>query len=305
MLIEIAIADAYGAGFEYAEPTPDRPNDGTRYVQHPRHHRTKPGMFTDDTQTSCAIAECLLAGTTQRVDFAAAIVRAFKRDPRGGYAGGFRRFLDKVVDGPDFLACVRPHSEKSGAAMRAGPIGLLGSVDAVLATAARQARITHDTPGGIGAAQGAALMVFHQVRGLGPIADLPAFLTTHVPGIDWKRPHRARAAYKGEQIARAALAVLLDSRSLQQILLHTVALGGDTDTVAAIAMATASVSAEMQRNLPSTLIGALENGPYGRDYLAGLDQRLSAAFGAPIVSEGPCTEGRSPLDNGRISRSAA
>jgi ADP-ribosyl-[dinitrogen reductase] hydrolase len=289
MLIEIAIADAYGAGFEYADPTPDRPNSGAAYVPHPRHHRIKPGMFTDDTQTSCAIAECLLAGTTRPVDFAAGIVRAFKRDPRDGYAGGFRRFLDEVADGPDFLARIRPHSTKSGAAMRAGPIGLLGSVDEVLATAARQARITHDTRGGIGAAQGAALMVFHQVRGLGPIADLPAFLATHVPGIDWKRPHRVRAAYKGEQIARAALAALLDSRSLQEILLCSVARGGDTDTVAAIAMAAASVSAEMQRDLPLTLIETLENGPYGCDYLAMLDQRLSATFEAPIVAAGPRT----------------
>ena len=43
MLIELAIGDAYGAGFEYA---PDKfireKNDLSAYVQHPR-HAIKPG----------------------------------------------------------------------------------------------------------------------------------------------------------------------------------------------------------------------------------------------------------------------
>jgi len=288
MLIEIAIADAYGAGFEYADPTPDRPNDATAYVRHLRfHRRVQPGMFTDDTQTSCAIAECLLAGTTTPLDFASAIVTAFRRDPRGGYARGFRDFLEGVVDGPDFLARIRPDSEKSGGAMRVGPVGLLGSIEEVLAISATQARITHDTPGGTGAAQGAALMVFHQLRCLGPISDLPEFLAEHVPAVDWRMPHRGRAGPKGEQIARTALAVLLDASSLTDVLRRTVEFGGDTDTVAAIAMAAASVSSEMRRDLSETLIDGLEGGEYGRDYLLELDRRLSAKFAAPIVMAGP------------------
>lgn len=250
MLIEIAIADAYGAGFEYADPTPDRSNDVSAYVRHLRpHRRVQPGMYTDDTQTSCAIAECLLAGTTAPLDFASAIIAAFRRDPRGGYARGFRDFLEGVADGPDFLARIKPHSEKSGGAMRAGPIGLLGSVEEVLAVATVQARITHDTPGGTGAAQGAAPMVFQQLRGLGPVSELPEFLARHIPSVDWRTPHRGRAGPKGEEIARTALAVLLDSRCLTDVLRRTVEFGGDTDTVAAIAMAAASVSPGMRRDL--------------------------------------------------------
>jgi ADP-ribosylglycohydrolase len=244
-------------------------------------------MFTDDTQTSCAIAECLLAGATAPLDFAAAIVAAFRRDRRDGYARGFKAFLDGAADEPDFLARIKPHSDKSGGAMRAGPVGLLGSVAAVLTVAAAQARITHDTPGGIGAAQGAALMVFHQVRRLGPIAALPEFRAAHVPGVDWRAPNRARTGPKGEQIARTALAVLLDSRGLTDVLRRAVEIGGDTDPAAAIAMAAAPVSAEMERDLPQTLVDGLESGAYGRPYLAELDRRLAAAFAAPIVAAGP------------------
>jgi ADP-ribosylglycohydrolase len=287
MLLEIAIADAYGAGFEYAGPTDDRPNDASGYVQHPRHRGTQPGMFTDDTQCAGAIVECLLEGSITKPDFAAAIVRAFGRDPREGYARGFHALLHEVKDGAELLARIRPDSEKSGAAMRAGPIGLLDSVEEVLRIAADQARITHDTPGGIGAAQGAALMVHHQAYSLGAIETLPAFLAEHVPTVEWMHPNRRRTGSKGEEIARTALAVLLDSRSLRDVLLRSVAIGGDTDTVAVIAMAAASVSPAFERDLPQALIDTLEDGPFGRTYLARLDERLSAVFDLPILAAGP------------------
>jgi ADP-ribosyl-[dinitrogen reductase] hydrolase len=286
MLLEIAIADAYGAGFEYADPTDDRPNDASGYARHPRRHTIEPGMFTDDTQGACAIVECLLAGKITKPDFAEAIVRAYKRDPREGYARGFHALLQEVKDGVELLDRIRPDSEKSGAAMRAGPIGLLGSIEEVLHVAAEQARITHDTPGGVGAAQGAALMIHHQAYGLGAVSELPEFLAKHVPNVDWRRPNRSRTGSKGEEIARTALAVLLDSGGLREVLLRAVAIGGDTDTVAVIAMAAASVSPTFERDLPNGLIEALEDGAFGRTYIAGLDAQLSAAFDLPILTAG-------------------
>ncbi|WDD31005.1 hypothetical protein PQG02_19970 [Nostoc sp. UHCC 0926] len=45
MLLELAIADAYGAGFEYADEMIVN-NDLSRYVEHPR-FRLIPGTYTD------------------------------------------------------------------------------------------------------------------------------------------------------------------------------------------------------------------------------------------------------------------
>jgi ADP-ribosylglycohydrolase len=66
MLLELAMpaagyayADAYGAGFEYADEMIVN-NDLSRYVQHPR-FRLIPGSYTDDTQMSIAIAEVIVA----------------------------------------------------------------------------------------------------------------------------------------------------------------------------------------------------------------------------------------------------
>lgn len=51
------------------------------------------------------------------------------------------------------------------------------------------------------------------------------------------------------------------------------ALGGDVDQVAAIALA-ASWSWEIESDLPAVLISGLENGVYGREYLVELDRKL-------------------------------
>lgn len=62
MLLEIAIGDAYGAGFEYADSSYVRAkNNLVGYVRHPR-HGIRPGHYTDDTQMSLAIAELILSG---------------------------------------------------------------------------------------------------------------------------------------------------------------------------------------------------------------------------------------------------
>ena len=48
MLLELAVGDAYGAGFEYVNRQLIRQfNDLSRYVKHPRHSIT-PGYYTDD-----------------------------------------------------------------------------------------------------------------------------------------------------------------------------------------------------------------------------------------------------------------
>ncbi|MEH2322222.1 MAG: ADP-ribosylglycohydrolase family protein [Nostoc sp.] len=55
MLLELGIANAYGARFEYSDEIIVN-NDFSRYVEHPR-FQLNPGNYTDDTQMSIAIAE--------------------------------------------------------------------------------------------------------------------------------------------------------------------------------------------------------------------------------------------------------
>ena len=61
MLLEAAIGDALGAGYEYVKHKGIHSVEKLAYVQHPRHRDTKAGMYTDDTQMLIAIAELLLS----------------------------------------------------------------------------------------------------------------------------------------------------------------------------------------------------------------------------------------------------
>jgi ADP-ribosyl-[dinitrogen reductase] hydrolase len=279
MLVEIAIGDAYGAGFEYAANRFVRErNDLSGYVQHPR-HGTKPGCYTDDTQMSIAIAEALVAGDSwTTLSLASRFVGAFKRDPREGYAGAFFDFLQEVQDGEDFLARIRPQSEKSGAAMRSCPIGVLASIEDVVKKARFQAAITHDTPGGTNAAIATAVMTHYCTYQLGPKSRLPEYLAALVPG-PWHEPWEGKVGHEGMASVRAALTSIVMSSSLTQLLRSCVAYTGDVDTVAAIALGAASHCDEIASDLPVQLYDGLERGPYGIDYLSELDRSLMAFAG--------------------------
>jgi ADP-ribosylglycohydrolase len=274
VLVELAIGDAYGAGFEYANAATVRAgNDLSGYVQHPR-HGIRPGCYTDDTQMSIAVAEAVVSGRRwTRPMLAEMFVTAYKRDPREGYALRFQEFLAGCDSGEQFLAEIHPRSDKSGAAMRAAPIGVYPTIGEVLDRCHTQAALTHDTPDGIAAAGAAALMAHYFLYRLGPAASLGAFLCAHVPG-QWDTPWHGKVGSKGWMSVRAAITAVVGAHSLSEVLRRSVDFTGDVDTVAAIALAAGSCSDELEPDLPEHLVDGLENGPYGRDYLAALDERL-------------------------------
>lgn len=274
MLLELAVGDAYGAGFEFAEADfVQQYNDLTAYLQHPC-HRLRPGSYTDDTQMSIAIAETLIAQEPWTPDvLAERFVRAFKRDPREGYAKRFYAFLQQVEDGETFLAQIDNTSDKSGAAMRVTPVGVLPTVEQVLNRAKLQAAITHNTELGINAACAAALMSHYFIYQVGEKGELGQFLESHVPG-GWNTPWRGEVGTLGWMCVQAAVTAVMRNDSMSELLQDCVAFTGDVDTVSAIALAAASCSVEVSQDLPIHLIEGLENTTYGRDYLRQLDRQL-------------------------------
>ncbi|HRF41815.1 MAG TPA: ADP-ribosylglycohydrolase family protein [Saprospiraceae bacterium] len=107
MIIEGAIGDAYGAGFEFADMEfIKNKNQLTHYQQHPLFESIYK-KYTDDTQMALAIAELLIEKTAWTpVAIADKFVEVFKRDPRQGYAKGRSRKVDRIF--------VRPATSKMG-----------------------------------------------------------------------------------------------------------------------------------------------------------------------------------------------
>ncbi|GAA5146140.1 hypothetical protein GCM10023321_05140 [Pseudonocardia eucalypti] len=293
MLVELAIGDAYGAGFEFAASEEvEEHNTLHGYRQHPRHRGIRPGMYTDDTQLTLAVAELLLDGDPWTPEnLADRLVDAYHRDPRDGYAKGFRALLDANRTGAELRAAIAPASDRSGAAMRAGPIGLLPDVDEVLRLAEIQARVTHDTPAGIESARAAALAVHYCHHRIGPTERVAHWITERLDGAeDWSVPWQGKVDALGVMCVRAALTALSGKRRLTDLLSVCIGYTGDVDTVATIALAAGSRAADVEQDLPAHLYDTLENGPFGRDYLADLDARLLDRWPGPT----PCAEVTEP-----------
>lgn len=274
MLLELAIGDAYGAGFEYTDTDMIRQhNDLSRYIRHPK-HAIVPGAYTDDTQMTLAIAEAIVSGEAwTSLNLANRFVEVFKRDEREGYAGGFFAFLQKVKDGTEFLANIQGDSDKSGAAMRACPLGVFSTIEEVLEKSEIQAKITHNSPDGVNATHAAALMTHFFLYKIGKKPELGKFLEQHVAG-NWSREWRGKVKSKGWMSVQAAVTAVMRNDRLSDLLRDCINFSGDVDTVATIALGAASCSDEYQKDLPDPLVWGLESGKYGREYLIELDRKL-------------------------------
>ncbi|KKM86954.1 hypothetical protein LCGC14_1273870 [marine sediment metagenome] len=283
MLVELAIGDAWGVGFEFAtEMIKYNDLNLSRYIQHPRHN-LYPGQYSDDTQMSIAIAELIVSGDEwSPLNIANKFVDCFKRDPRDGYARGFQKFLESVSNGQEFLDRIKPYSDKSGAAMRACPIGIYKDIEEVKEKATIQAKLTHDTSDGIAAAVAVALIthvciydeeVFSYVRFVNHCVD------HHVPSYSWNEDYVGKVGSKGYMSVHAAITAIRRHTKLSNLLVDCVDFTGDTDTVATIALGAASCSFEYENDLPRFLYDCLENGKYGKDYLEQLDSKLMALKG--------------------------
>ena len=274
-MLSAAIGDAYGAAFEYADPDEARPNDLGGYYGHPR-HPTGAGHYTDDTEMSTAVLEAMLEGPLSRESLARWFVSAFKREQRVGYAHGFYRFLLSVKDGDDFLQRIRPHSDKSGAAMRGWVIGFYPRLDDVLTAAELQAKLTHDTVTGVLSAQAAAMMTHYFCHDRGPKEALRDYLAQYLPDGPWRSDFSGPVGPTGTEAVAGALHAIERTRTMSALLRACVALRGDVDTVATIALGAAACCRGFVQDLPAILVENLENGRWGRPYLNALDARLAA-----------------------------
>lgn len=274
LLLDIAVADAYGAGFEFKDDEFIQKNNNLYYLPHALSSMHS-GSYTDDTQMSIAIAEVVQAYRDEcsngrrapitKLDIANAFVRCFKRDPRETYAKGFYKFLCGVETGQQFLDEIKPDSTRSGAAMRALPGGIFASVFDVVEFSMLQASVTHDTPEGRDSASAAALMFHYCYYALGPNKDLPYFLCRHISGYDWYSDWTGRVPCEGIACVQAAVTALKKAEEPNLLLQTCVEFGGDTDTVAAIAYGAGMQSRELgwmrsPRVFPENLYERLEGG---------------------------------------------
>jgi ADP-ribosyl-[dinitrogen reductase] hydrolase len=277
MLLEIAIGDAYGSGFEFAPRAKIlRANDGLHYEAHEK--GIPAGHYTDDTQMSAALAELLLAADEPDANACAdAFLAAFRRDPRPGYASHFAVLLETAASGADLRRRLAPGSRRNGAAMRSVPLAFIADVDRLERVAHTQAAVTHDSAEGRLSSFVVGLMGHALLHERAPVAALPRIVQART-GFALRTDWHDEVACDAIQTLHAVNTALQRHRGMAALLRDCAAFGGDVDTVGAIALGLASLARDYAADLPPTLHDALEDGPYGRSWLRALDERLVERF---------------------------
>jgi poly(ADP-ribose) glycohydrolase ARH3 len=219
--------------------------------------------------------------------------------PSRGYGRGARAVLEAMEEGRDYRQVAEQYfpggSYGNGAAMRVAPVGLVFRKDQ--RRLGEQARLsalpTHVHPLGIEGAQLLALAV-------GLVTDVLQFdrgsffseLLSACQSREYRERLEKAAALRSvdglamlgnriealESVPTALASFALTPESFEATIANVIFLGGDTDTLAAMAGAVAGAYLGASK-LPQRLVELLESSPKGRTYLIELADKLLALAG--------------------------
>jgi len=248
LLYGAAIGDVCGSIYERKNHKTDKPEEID--LMNPD------CFFTDDTVLTAAIADAIYShrrlASDSPIDYKSAILRWARKYPNAGYGKGFKQWMRS--DNP------QPYnSYGNGSAMRVSPIGwLFDDEETVLEEAKRSAEPTHNHPEGIKGAQAVVLAVF-LARNRADRSEIKERIEKDF-GYDLSRSlAEIRPTYRFDSSCQGsvpvAIAAFLESRDFESAIQKAISVGGDSDTLAAIAgsIAAAHFMLDSTYDIPSDL----------------------------------------------------
>jgi type I restriction enzyme M protein len=164
--------------------------------------------------------------------FAVKNMRKFgKMYPHRGYGGLFRQWLQSDTMGPY-------NSFGNGSAMRVSPCGLIGkTIDEVKLLSQKVTEVTHNHPDGLKGAEATAVSVFlaHTGSNINEIRD---YVNKNYYSLNFTLDE-IRDSYEFSSSCQGsvpqAITAFLESTSFEDAIRNAISIGGDSDTIAAIA----------------------------------------------------------------------
>ena len=199
---------------------------------------TKEDNWTDDSVMTIAVAEALMnvgkdaAAEKIESECIKSMQKWGQRYPYAGYGGGFRRWL-RLIDPQPY------GSFGNGSAMRVSAAGwLYDTVERTREAAKATANVTHNHPEGIKGAECTAAVIFLARSGStkDEIKDyvIKEFGYDFSESLDKMRKRHEHVETCMDSLPKA-LRSFFDGVSYEDVVRNAVSLGGDTDTLAAIA----------------------------------------------------------------------
>lgn len=223
-MIGAIIGDIAGSTYEFKNHKTSDPYDFALFA--PDSH------ITDDTVCSVAIADALMRAGSEKPDYEDSLVEWCDKYPRKGYGGHFAEWISN----PDR----KPYNSwGNGSAMRVGGIGYwFDTLEETRAQARASAEPTHNHSEGIKGAESVASAIFLARTGFTP-GEIREYLEAEF-GYDLHRSiDDIRPTYRFEVSCQKsvpeALICALGARNFEDAVRRGISIGGDSDTIAAIA----------------------------------------------------------------------
>ncbi|HFI0351234.1 TPA: ADP-ribosylglycohydrolase family protein [Streptococcus suis] len=191
--------------------------------------------FTDDSVMTAAVAASFLGLNEPFDDLEVALVLNMKDFgklyPRAGYGPQFKKWIESKDSEPY-------NSFGNGSAMRVSACGHVGkSLEETLTLAERVASVTHNHPEGIKGAQAVAGAIFLARTGKNK-EEIRQFVTDNFYNLDFTLD-AIRPSYQFDSSCQGsvpqAIVAFLEADDFEDAIRNAVSLGGDSDTLAAIA----------------------------------------------------------------------
>ncbi len=192
--------------------------------------------ITDDSIMTIAVAEALIQGFGDKEKTSRELVQSMQRlgrqYPDAGYGGRFIHWLYEQDPVPYY-------SYGNGAAMRVSAVAwLYNTLSDVLDYAAVTAEVTHNHPEGIRGAQATAAAIFLARTGTSK-QELKQYIEQNFGYALDRRCDEIRPTYHHVESCQGtvpeAITAFLEGKNFEDVLRTAVSLGGDSDTLAAIA----------------------------------------------------------------------
>jgi poly(ADP-ribose) glycohydrolase ARH3 len=285
LLLGTFIGDAIGAPFDGSE-SDEVPLLDFHYIE-----ANPPKSYTDDTQMSISVFEEMCENG--RIDQRSLLQRFIKRfSPWRGYSGGMLDVIEQWKGGQDIETAAKALYNGSGsfgdgAAMRVAPLSAfypLDEVDDLMEQVRLCSVLTHTHPYGI---SGACLQAYCVELALNDVPFeewLPRLFSFPMESVYKIKLETIKKCLEKESspndgareighdavaldaVPAALFAVLRNTTSFADAVLFAVSMGGDTDTIGAMAGAIAGAKWGMA-GIPPAWLEKLENGDEGRDFM--------------------------------------
>lgn len=229
--------------------------------------------YTDDTVMTIAVADAFLGASEDENEIRQRLIESMQRFgamfPDAGYGGMFYHWLHDRDPKPY-------HSFGNGSAMRVSCVAwLYDDLDTVLRMARLSAEVTHNHPEGIKGAQATAAAIYLARTG-STKEEIKAYIEREFHYDLSRTCDEIRPTYyhveSCQETVPEAITAFLEGESFEDVIRTAVSLGGDCDTLTAIAGSIAEgfygvpgeLKLQCKKRLPLSLLNVLERFEKGK-----------------------------------------